>query len=244
MTTAHVASERLGRDALSTYDKVFSQGFAYDRWTRIIALRSQPGFGVACRLRHAAIAGDYLGNPRLTDTLRRTARYLLLAIAMHLHDTRDANDPRSGLTAAALLAISAKRGVASSGLVRDFLHDMTSCGQFTRHRLEGDRRVVAYRPTLRLIASLGQWRLAVVPPLDRIYPQIALGVRLGEGPVADRQVRMSVARRCLIGGSVFAAFPEVRHFFQRSGGWSLLMHCAATLHGRTAIAHRLPEPEQ
>jgi hypothetical protein len=81
----------------------------------IAALRRHPRFAEAARASAAMMVELYKGNRLLNVIVNDRGRTVISTLALHLHYSAVADDPRSGLTAARVKAFCASEGVCSPG---------------------------------------------------------------------------------------------------------------------------------
>ena len=81
----------------------------------VAALRRHPEFHKSARASAATMVELYQGNRLLNAIVNDRGRLVISTLAVHLHYSAVADDPRSGLTAARVKAFCAAEGVCSPG---------------------------------------------------------------------------------------------------------------------------------
>lgn len=217
--------------ALAQHDALFSARIAAQpasiSWAAIRALRDSPTFIDAVR-QYDAISGPFYANQFiLNKVVPEARRFQMIVFLLHLHDTRDWSDPRSGLTLANFQRVCARLGLASAGRAMAFLNIMRVGGYLARRKSEADGRIVHLEPTPRFIATVEQWNDGIFTLIDTAMPSAGLIMTRARWPALGREMRRHSAEKLLAGWKPLAAFPEVEHFAARDGGWMLLARAAA-----------------
>ena len=228
--------------ALDSYDTLFAARVAAaggQDWATIRAFRDSPTFIDAVR-RYDAISGPFYANQFILNKVVPEAwRFQMIVFLLHLHDTRDWADPRSGLTLANFQRVCAQLGLASAGRAMAFLNIMRVGGYLARSRSEADGRIVHLEPTPRFIATVEQWNAGMFVLIDTALPAAGLVAASARWPDLGGEMRRISAEKILNGWKPLAAFPEVEHFAARDGGWMLLARASAltlTGHGDAPVA--------
>jgi DNA-binding MarR family transcriptional regulator len=221
--------------AIDHYDPLFAARVAAQpvsiSWAEIRAFRDSPTF-INAVLRYDAISGPFYANQFILNKVVPEAwRFQMIVFLLHLHDTRDWGDPRSGLTLANFQRVCAHLGLASAGRAMAFLNIMRVGGYLARSRSEADGRIVHLEPTPRFIATVEQWNDGIFALIDTAMPPETAGAGLvaarARYPALGRDMRRISAEKILAGWKPLAAFPEVERFAARDGGWMLLARAAA-----------------
>ncbi|WP_298282716.1 hypothetical protein [Novosphingobium sp.] len=217
--------------ALDQYDALFSARVAAQpasiSWDEIRTFRDSPTFLDAVH-RYDAISGPFYANQFILNKVVPEAwRFQMIVFLLHLHDTRDWNDPRSGLTLANFQRVCAQLGLASAGRAMAFLNIMRVGGYLARSKSEADGRIVHLEPTPRFIATVEQWNDGMFTLIDTAMPDAGLVAARAQWHGLGRAMRRHSAEKLLAGWKPLAAFPEVEHFAARDGGWMLLARAAA-----------------
>jgi hypothetical protein len=207
------------------------------RWPEIAAFRNTPTFLDAV-LRYDAISGPFYGHQFLLNKVVPEAwRFQMIVFLLHLHDTRDPADMRSGLTLANFQRVCATLQLASAGRAFAFLNIMRAGGYLERCPAGVDRRVVHLEPTARFIDTVERWNIGIFSLIDTALPSAGLVVAHTSDPLLGRAMRRHSAEKLLAGWRPLAAFPEVEHFAARDGGWMLLARMMAL-----ALRHGIERP--
>jgi AraC-like DNA-binding protein len=222
--------------AIDHYDTLFAARVAAaggQDWAAVRAFRDSPTF-IDAVLRYDAISGPFYANQFILNKVVPEAwRFQMIVFLLHLHDTRDWADPRSGLTLANFQRVCAQLGLASAGRAMAFLNIMRVGGYLARSRSEADGRIVHLEPTPRFIATVERWNDGIFALIDTAMPSAELVAARAHYPALGRDMRRISAEKILAGWKPLAAFPEVEHFAARDGGWMLLARAAAlTLAGQ------------
>ena len=198
-----------------------------DEWRRVLAFRQMPDFLDGLML-YGEIMPEYFSNNMLLNKVVTEAdRFHILVYALYLYDTRDANDPRTGLTLSNLQKTCKKQGVASSGRVMAILGIMQLAGYLTRKASVQDSRVVHLAPTPAFIRIVEGWNRAIFRIIDAVTLNDGLADSHVELPRLGWEMRRRGAETLLNGWYLLDAYPEPAHFINRDAGWMLLLHCVA-----------------
>lgn len=212
---------------LDRYDAEFSARTTPAEWARILALRDHPRFllGLA---RYDALFPDYFAdNVLLNKVVTEAWRFELLVYTLHLYDTRDPADPRTGLTLSRLQDLAARQKIASPGRVAAVLGLMRVAGYLRRQRSEEDARIVHLAPTPKFIGIVEGWNRLILEVIDAIAPEGGLAQSHAAEPRFGWDMRQNAAEIALGGWRLLDMFPEVLHFVSRDGGWMLLLRSVA-----------------
>ena len=134
----------------------------------VAALRRHPGFAAAARASAATMVELYQGNRLLNAIVNDRGRVVISTLAVHLHYSAVADDPRSGLTAARVKAFCVAEGVCSPGRAAAVLALMRWAGHLAPAPQAANTRTDRLVATPRLIdLHRERWRrqLAVVSTL-------------------------------------------------------------------------------
>jgi hypothetical protein len=210
---------------IGQYDALFATRTTAEDWAHIIAFRNRAHFRDAA-LRYIEISGPfYRNNFFLNKILPEAWRFQMIALHLHLHDARDPNDPRSGLTLGNFQRVCKQLSLASPGRAFAFLSLMRVGGYLTRASEQRDARVVRLEPTPLALATLEKWNDGIFEMIDCATPEISLLEMRTRYPQLGREMRRRSAERLLGGWQPLAPFPEVFHFAATDGGWMLLARC-------------------
>ncbi len=212
---------------IDCFDGVLHGRMSPQEWQRIIAFRKQPAFLLALE-RYGALIPDYFSdNMILNKVVTEVWRFEMLVYLLYLFDTRDLDDPRSGLTVANLQRICAQQNCASRGRVLAILGIMGLGGYLRRVKSKHDSRVVQLEPTDRFIDIVEGWNHCIFQIIDAVVPNDALAAQHSAHPRMGWEMRRRGAKGLLAGWKLLDPFPEVNHFVSRDGGWMLLLTCVA-----------------
>ena len=197
------------------------------QWHAIKAFRDAPGFPNAA-LRYDTISGPFYGNQFILNKVVPEAwRFQMIVFLLHLYETRDPADPRSGLTLANFQKLCATLKLASAGRAFAFLNIMRVGGYLARSQSETDRRIVHLEPTPHFIETVERWNDGIFELIDTAIPSAGLVAARARNATLGQSMRRRSAEKILAGWQPLAAFPEVEHFAARDGGWMLLARAIA-----------------
>jgi AraC-like DNA-binding protein len=225
---------------LSAADAELSQHFPASEWDAICAYRSRGRFPQALIRYDELLSVGFLDNPVLTMSMRETSRFNTLAIALHLHDVRNADDPRSGLTMGLLKSVCEKFGIASAGRVAEIINLLIHNRYFARTPCTVDKRITLIAPTERMVPVLYRWDKAYFEMLDVSNSQLNLTADFIADPTLGPRLRRAVGNKRVAGWSSLSAFPDVNMFLERAGGWSLFARCMSMWMNRAPEALDAP----
>ena len=210
---------------ISQYDALFASRTTPEDWAHIVAFRNRAHF-LDAAMRYIEISGPfYRNNIFLNKILPEVWRFQMIALHLHLHDTRDPSDPRSGLTLGNFQRICKQLSLASPGRAFAFLSLMRVGGYLTRASEQRDARIVRLEPTPYALATLEKWNDGIFEMIDVATPEISLLKMRAIYPQLGREMRRRSAERLVAGWQPLVPFPEVLHFAATDGGWMLLAHC-------------------
>ncbi|MGL4406516.1 MAG: hypothetical protein ACRCT6_12190, partial [Notoacmeibacter sp.] len=197
-----------------------------DDWQRILAFRNCSNFKAALPRYHELMTHFYSGNLMLNKVVTEAWRFEMLVYALHLYDSRDPANPRSGLTLTNLEKICVAQKCASPGRVRAIIGIMWLGGFIKRYRSKLDSRIVHFEPSQDFIAIVEGWNNRIFQIIDAVYPEGKLAECHALHQRFGWEMRKGGAQGLLDGWKLLDPFPEVFHFVSRDGGWMLLLHCA------------------
>jgi DNA-binding MarR family transcriptional regulator len=212
---------------LDQFDHEFSARTTDRDWQRILVLRNHPRMleGV---LSYDALIPDYFAdNAILNRVVIELRRFQMIVYTLHLYDTRDPNDPRTGLTHSRLQKLAVTHELASPGGVTTFVGLMLVAGYLRRQRSPVDRRIVHYEPTAKFVAIVEGWNLAILKCIDAIDPDGQLAACHAAHPRFGWIMRERGAQVLLAGWKPLDPFPEAHHFIASQGGFMLLLRIVA-----------------
>lgn len=213
--------------SLNAFDSELSARTTPEEWKRILELRDHPRFldGLA---RNGELMPPYFAdNVILNKVVTEAWRFEMLVYLLHLYDTRDPADPRSGLTLSNLQKLCARMDCASPGRVLAILGIMRLGGYLHSERSEADSRLKYLAPSPAFIGVVEGWSRRVCQIVDAITPDADLAVSHATHPRLGWEMRRFGAEGLIAGWKLLDPFPEVVHFVMRDGGWMLLATCVA-----------------
>ena len=225
---------------LGAADAQLSQNFPDAEWEDICAYRSRGRFPQALIRYDELLSVGFLDNPVLTMSMRETSRFNTLAIALHLHDVRDLDDPRSGLTMGMLKSVCQNFGIASAGRVAEIMNLLIHNRYFARTPCTIDKRIALIAPTERMAPVLYRWDKAYFEMLDVSNSKLHLTADFAADPTLGPRLRRAVGNKRVAGWSSLSAFPDVNMFLERAGGWSLFARCMSMWMNRAPEALDAP----
>ncbi len=212
---------------LDRFDDEFFARVTPAEWQRILSVRDHPRFLDGAAHYDESVPALFANNFVLSKAVTEISRFLMIVLALHLHDSADPDDPTTGLTLSRLQRLCKDYQIASPGSVAAFLGVMFLAGYVRRQRSNRDKRVIHLEPTPKFIAIVESWNRAILQSLDAIEPEM----RLAEAHAAHSRfgwdMREGGAQYVLGGWKPLDPFPEAMHFVTCDGGWMLLCHCVA-----------------
>jgi hypothetical protein len=216
---------------IGLHDTLFSSRTNPDDWARIHAFRSSADFLAGVRRHEGVMAPFFAHNFLLNKVVLETWRFQMLVFTLYLHDSRDKDDPRSGLSLVNLQQICRQLDLASPGRVFAFLNLMKLGGYLVSHRSAHDSRIVHLVPTPMFLDIVEEWNDGIFASIDAAFPDGALLQHRARMPALGQAMRTHGAKALLAGWKPLDPFPEVSHFASADGGWLLMEHIvAASLH--------------
>ena len=212
---------------IDQYDALFATRTSAEDWAHIIAFRNRAHF-LDAAIRYTAISAPFYGNNFILNKVVPEAwRFQMIVFLLHLHDIRDPNDPRSGLTLGNFQRLCKDLSFASAGRAFAFLNMMRVGDYIARSRVQRDARTVHLEPTPLFITTVEKWNDGIFEMIDCATPEISLLQMRAIYPQLGREMRRRSAERIIAGWKPLEPFPEVLHFAATDGGWMLLAHCVA-----------------
>jgi hypothetical protein len=213
--------------ALDSHDALFASRTTADEWNRIAAFRNSAHFCDGARRHEGVMAPFFSNNLILNKVVLEAWRFQMIVFTLYLHDTRDAGDPRSGLTFANLSRICKELELASTGRVYAFLNLMRAGGYLDSIRSAADSRIVHYAPTPAFMEKVHAWNDGIFAAIDAAKPDCGFLAKQDHIPELGKGMRVSGAERLLTGWKPLDPFPEVTHFANADGGWMLMEQIVA-----------------
>ena len=210
--------------SLQAGDALFARRLDPEEWRRILVMRSNPQFLTGLRAYARLIPGIFANHTVLNKLVTEIWRYQTLVFAVYLHETRNPDDPRTGLTITRLQKLCLDHGIASRGRVMALVGFMLLGRFFRRERSPADSRVVHLVPSAAFMAILEDWSGAMMQIVDTVYPDGHLAHCHRCNPAFGRQMRRFGAQALIDGWRPLDPFPEVLHFLARDAAWMLLLH--------------------
>ena len=222
--------------AIDDYDSLFAARTTADDWAHIKAFRDRPQFPAAAAAYLEISAPFFANNFILNKVVPEAWRFQMIVFLLHLHDTRDPDNPRSGLTLSNFQRVCAQLDLASKGRAFAFLNLMRVGGYVMRMQSPQDNRVVHLEPTPLFLATVTQWNDGIFRMIDIAAPETSLIDHQRAYPHLGREMRRNSTERILSGWQPLGPFPEVFHFAATDGGWMLIAYlvCEATRNGDIA----------
>ena len=213
--------------SLRGYDAEFKERVSVEEWQRILVLRHHPDM-MRGLFRYGELMPTYFSdNVLLNKVVTEAWRFEMLVYTLYLHDTRNPDDPATGLTVANLTRICAAQKVASRGRVLAILGIMQIAGYLHRRRSKIDARIVHLEPSAAFMEIVEGWNQRILQIIDAIDDTGELANAHVAVPRLGADMRTLGAERLLQGWKLLDPFPEVNHFVTRDGGWMLLLSCVA-----------------
>lgn len=214
---------------IAAFDACFSARAGREEWASILELRNRSGLLDGLVLYDEIMAPFFANNFYLNKVVPEAWRFQMLVFTLDLHDTRDPDDPSSGLTLGNLQQLCARQEIASPGRVFAYLQIMQLGGFLTRTRSPLDRRIVTLEPSPKLLATVETWNMAIFRIIDAVAPECGLAGHAAVHPQLGGAMRRRSAQRLLDGWKPLEGLPDIMHFLASDGGWMLLARCMADL---------------
>ncbi len=196
-------------------------------WRRLLELRDRPTFLEGLQTYDALIPSHFSHNTILNKVVTEAQRFEMLVYALYLYDTRNPEDPRSGLTLANLQRLCKQQNCASAGRVAAILGIMRLGGYLNSRPADKDSRVNYLAPTSEFIEIVEAWNQAIFAIIDAASP----GEHLAKRHVTEERFGWNMRTRggaeVIAGWHLLDAFEEVAYFVDHDGGWMLLLRCVA-----------------
>ena len=127
---------------LDRFDRDFAARTTEQDWQRILVLRNHPRMLEGVLSYDSLIPEYFADNTILNRVVIELRRFQMIVYTLHLHDTRDPDDPRTGLTHSRLQKLALTHNLASPGGVTTFIGLLLLAGYLRRQRSAIDRRIV------------------------------------------------------------------------------------------------------
>ena len=212
---------------IDAQDAEFVARVPSEDWPAVFAFRDRATFPNCVGLYAEFMVPYFSYNFVLNKVVGELWRFLMLVFALHLYDTRDPDDPHSGLTIGNFQKLCARQGIASNGRALAYLHIMQMGGYLTRSRSPVHGRIVHYAPTPAFIATVEGWNDGVFQLIDAVVPEDRMMPRRADYPDLGKEMRRRSAERLLGGWDPVAPFPEMELFSSSDGGWMVLSFMVA-----------------
>jgi hypothetical protein len=198
-----------------------------EEWQRTLSLRDHLDF-IKGLFAYSTLMPQYFSdNIILNKVVTEVWRFEILVYTLHLYDTRDPADPRSGLTVSNLQTICAEQKCASRGRVLSILGMMGIAGYLRRIKSAQDSRVMQLEPSAAFVAIVEGWNHRIFQIIDAIIPEGMLAHAHDTHQRFGWEMRRRGAENLLKGWKLLDPYPEVNHFVSKDGGWMLLLTCVA-----------------
>jgi hypothetical protein len=212
---------------ITEHDTLFASRTTAEDWARILTFRSRPHFLDGVR-RHAGVMAPFFAhNLILNKVVAEVWRFQMLVVMLYLDATRDAQDPRTGLTLANMQKHCAQLELASPGRIYAFLNIMKLGGYIRSERSSLDSRVVHMMPTAQFMETVEEWNANIFESIDAAHPQAGLVAKSAQHPALGLGMRTSGAEGLIAGWKPLDPFPEANLFAGVDGGWLLMEHIVA-----------------
>jgi hypothetical protein len=211
------------RFELDCFDDVLSKRLDEGEWRRILSFRQEPRILDVLYAYADIMPAFFADNLILNKVVTEEWRFYTLVFALHLNETRDPDNPLSGLTLSNLQKVCREQDVASFGRVAAILGIMQLGGYLHRRPSATDGRVKHLEPTPGFMAVVEAWTERVLRIIDASRPEDDLAGLHGAYPNFGRKMRLRGSLVMLGGWRAVRPFPEVAHFLHSDGGWMLLL---------------------
>jgi hypothetical protein len=224
---AKTEADMTERFRLDKFDHEFAARTSAPDWRRILVLRDHPRMFEGVLSYDALIPEYFADNVILNRVVIELRRFQMIVYTLHLYDTRNPDDPRTGLTHSRLQKIAVTHDLASPGGVTTFVGLMLLAGYLKRQRSSEDRRIIHYQPTAKFVSIVEGWNRAILACIDAIEPDGRLVWCHTAHPRFGWDMRERGAQALLAGWKPLGPFPEAEHFISRQGGFMLLLRVVA-----------------
>ena len=187
------------------------------------AILANPAYSRAVAVHIDAMIDAYSDQPRLNKYMSDAKRWLVSALALHLHITRDAGKVDDGLTMKRLQALCAHVKHASPKMVRDYIKALLAEGFLREVKIRGDRRFKRMEPTERMIAEARSHATCNLKPVDALSPEIEATRWLENDPEFVFALRRAMARYFFASGNPITQAPEIGFFIEKDSGYMILL---------------------
>jgi hypothetical protein len=192
----------------------------------LAVIKSHPRFLEAVRAASSSLLAIQRKPRRLTDDL---GRLVISHLALYLHFSRDATDPRSGLSISRMTALCVEQRVCSRGRSLAVLTALRLAGYLNPVPNQNDRRLRLLSPTEQLIVACRQyWEALFVGTVRVIRAPFDASAALENAEVFAAFMCVFGLYFCA-GVRLVPAGSKLTSFAHRSAGlgvlWSMLLAC-------------------
>jgi hypothetical protein len=185
--------------------------------------RSHPAFPQAVRTNAEQLLPMTHGQMLLNKLATEEARWLVGALILFQHFSRDPDDPASGATLAKLQAHASMLEVASPGRVNALVGLMRLDGHVVQKTSLQDRRIKHLEPAEKMLAYVKPWLAAHFEPIRLLDPSADFRDLMARDSGFLGRFYRDIGTRFLAGERVLDMTPDIRLFMGRDAGYVILL---------------------
>ena len=204
----------------------------------LAALRRHPHFAEAMTASMRVALDLYEGNRLVNLISNDRGRYILTVLALHLHYTRRADEPTSGLTATRLQTMCAEQGVCSFGRAGALIQLLRFSGYLAPAAAAADKRVRLLVPTDKLIEMHRERFRRQLQAVALVRSEAREALAQFDHPAFHPAFTAARVSEFLGGFRFYTYAPDIRPFAERNAGLFILFSIA--LAGAPGDARPLP----
>ena len=192
----------------------------------LAALRRHPSFAEAMTASMRAALDLYEGNRLVNLISNDRGRYILTVFALHLHYTRRADEPTSGLTATRLQTMCAEQGVCSFGRAGALIQLLRFSGYLAPAAAAADKRVRLLVPTDKLIEMHRERLRRQLQAVALVRSEAREALAQFDHPAFHPAFTAARVSEFLGGFRFYTYAPDIRPFAERNAGLFILFSIA------------------
>ena len=226
------------QDAGTPSGTVPETAWAGPTFEELAALRRHPRFAEALTASMRVPLDLYEGNRLVNLISNDRGRYILTVFALHLHYTRRADEPTSGLTASRLQTMCAEQGVCSFGRAGALIQLLRFSGYLAPAPAAADKRVRLLVPTDMLIEMHRERFRRQLEAVALVRSEAREALAQFDHPAFQPAFTAARVSEFLGGFRFYTYAPDIRPFAERNAGLFILFSIA--LAGAPGDARPLP----
>ena len=192
----------------------------------LAALRRHPRFAEAMTASMRVPIDLYQGNRLVNLISNDRGRYILTVLALHLHYTRRADEPTSGLTATRLQTMCAEQGVCSFGRAGALIQLLRFAGYLVPAPAAADKRVRLLVPTDKLIEMHRERFRRQLEAVALVRSEAREALAQFDHPAFQPAFTAARVSEFLGGFRFYTYAPDIRPFAERNAGLLVLFSIA------------------